>query len=97
MERAPAAAAHLLCALDLHFSPPQEIAVVGDSPELRAAALEGYRPNAVFAFSPEPTDAVPLLAGKDLVDGSPAAYVCERFACRRPVTTPEELHALLSA
>ena len=95
MERAPAAVSHLLCALDLHFAPPQEVAVVGDSEELRHAALAGYRPNTVFAFSPEPTDAVPLLAGKDLLDGRPAAYVCERFACQRPVTTADELAALL--
>jgi hypothetical protein len=97
MERAPAAVSHLLCALDLHFSPPQEIAVVGDSEELRHVALAGYRPNAVFAFSAEPSDAVPLLAGKSLVDGKPAAYVCERFACRRPVTTADELNALVNA
>jgi hypothetical protein len=97
MERAPAAVSHLLNALDLHFSPPQEIAVVGDSDELRAAALEGYRPNAVFAFASTPTDAVPLLAGKGLVDGSPAAYVCESFACRRPVTSATDLRALLPA
>jgi uncharacterized protein len=97
MERAPAAVSHLLCALDLHFSPPQEIAVVGDSGELRHVALAGYRPNAVFAFSAEPSDAVPLLAGKSLVDGKPAAYVCERFACRRPVTTADELNALVNA
>jgi hypothetical protein len=97
MERAPAAVSHLLCAFDLHFSKPQEIAVVGDSGELRAAALEGYRPNAVFAFADAPTDAVPLLAGKDLVDGSPAAYVCENFACRRPVTGAEDLRAMLAA
>ena len=97
MERAPAAVSHLLCALDLHFSTPQEIAVVGDSGELRAAALEGYLPNAVFAFSDAPTDAVPLLAGKDLVDGSPAAYVCESFACQRPVTGAGDLRALLAA
>ncbi len=95
LERAPAAVSHLLCALDLHFSAPQEIAVVGDSPELRRAAQEGFRPNAVYAFSPEPTDDVPLLAGRGLVDGRPAAYVCERFACRRPVTTGRELAALL--
>jgi uncharacterized protein YyaL (SSP411 family) len=97
MERAPAAVPHLLCALDLHFSAPREIAVVGDSAELRGAALEGYRPNAVFAFAPEPTDSLPLLAGKTLVDGRPAAYVCESFACQRPVTTAEELRTLLSS
>jgi uncharacterized protein YyaL (SSP411 family) len=95
MERAPGAVSHLLCALDLHLSPPREIAVVGAGDELHAAALEGFRPNAVFAFSAEPTDAVPLLAGKGLVDGKPAAYVCESFACQRPVTTAAELRELL--
>jgi uncharacterized protein YyaL (SSP411 family) len=95
LERAPTAVGHLLCALDLHFSPPREVAVVGVSQELRRAALDGFRPNTVFAFNEEPTDAVPLLAGKDLVDGRPAAYVCERFACQAPVTTPEELRAAL--
>jgi uncharacterized protein YyaL (SSP411 family) len=93
LERAPAAVGHLLCALDLHFSPPREVAVVGDSEKLRRAALEGFQPRTVFAFSPDPTDAVPLLAGKALVGGKPAAYLCERFACQAPVTTPEELRA----
>ncbi len=96
MERAPAAVSHLLCALDLHFSTPLEVAVVGPSEELRHAALEGFRPNVVFAFSAEPTDAVPLLAGRDFVDGKPAAYVCERFACQRPVTSADELAGLLA-
>ncbi|HET9213191.1 MAG TPA: thioredoxin domain-containing protein [Gaiellaceae bacterium] len=96
MERAPGAVPHLLCALDLHFSPPREVAVVGESEELRAAALSGFRPNTVFAFSPEPTKAVPLLAGKGLVAGAPAAYVCESFACQRPVTAAHELRRLLA-
>jgi uncharacterized protein len=95
MERAPGAVSHLLCALDLHLSPPREVAVVGRADDLRGAALHGFRPNTVFAFSPEPSDAVPLLAGKGLVDGRPAAYVCESFACRRPVTSAAELRELL--
>ncbi|HSK17188.1 MAG TPA: thioredoxin domain-containing protein [Gaiellaceae bacterium] len=96
MERAPGAVPHALCALDLHLSPSREVAVVGDSAELRAAALEGLRPNTVYAFSPEPTAAVPLLAGREPVDGRPAAYVCEGFACRLPVTTAHELRAELA-
>jgi uncharacterized protein len=96
LERAPGAVGHLLCALQLHFSVPREVAVVGESEELRAAALEGFRPHTVYAFAPEPTDAVPLLAGRGLVDGRPAAYVCERFACRQPVTTANELRAALA-
>jgi uncharacterized protein len=96
VERAPGAVGHLLCALDLHFSPPREVAVVGDSADLRRAALAGFQPNTVFAFTPEPTDAVALLAGRGLVDGKPAAYACERFACRAPVTEPDALQAALA-
>ena len=85
--RAPQAFGWALCALDLHLSPPHEIAVVGDvrSPVARAA-LAPYDANAVVAFGP--SDDVPLLAGKSLVEGRPAVYVCERFACRAPVTDP---------
>ena len=97
LERAPTAVGHLLCALQLHFSPPREVAVVGASEELRKAALEGFQPSTVFAFASEPTDAVPLLATKGLVGGRPAAYVCERFACQAPVTSPDELRAALSS
>ena len=53
------------------------------------AALAGFDPNAVVAFGP--AEGVPLLAGKDYLDGRPAVYVCERFACQRPVTEPREL------
>jgi uncharacterized protein len=80
MSRMPSAFGWALCALDLYLSPPRELAIVG-SPrdEVARAALAPFDPNAVVAFGPG--EGVPLLAGKSRVDGKPAVYVCERFAC----------------
>ena len=90
LSRAPGAFAWALCGLDLWFSAPREIAIVGpaDSPVARAA-LSSFQPNTVVAVGP--SDDVPLLAGKSLVNGKSAVYVCERFACQAPMTDPEEL------
>ena len=87
--RAPSAFGHALCALDLHFSAPREIAVIGPPDAAVArAALSGFDPNAVVAFGPGP--GVPLLEGKDYVEGRPAVYICENFACQAPITRKEE-------
>ena len=90
--RVPSAFGHALTALELHFSPPRELAIVGpvDSPVARAA-LEPFQPDTVVAVGP--ADDVPLLAGKGLVDGEPAVYVCENFACQAPVTSNEAFTA----
>ena len=90
LRSAPGAFAWMLCGVDLWLSPPREIAVVGDvgAPVARAA-LAPFQPRTVVAVGP--SDEVPLLAGKGLVDGRTAVYVCERFACRAPVTEPDEL------
>jgi uncharacterized protein YyaL (SSP411 family) len=90
LPRAPNAFGWALCALDLHLSPPRELAIVGGADSgVARAALQGFDPNGVVAFGP--ADDVPLLAGKTLVDDRPAVYVCERFTCRAPVTDPAEL------
>jgi uncharacterized protein YyaL (SSP411 family) len=90
LTRAPSAFGWALCALDLYLAPPRELAIVGSpEDEVARAALSRFEPNAVVAFGP--SEAVPLLAGKGLVDGKPAVYVCERFACRAPVTDPADL------
>jgi uncharacterized protein YyaL (SSP411 family) len=87
--RAPGAFGWTLCAFDLWLSPPREIAIVGppDSPVARAA-LAPFAPNTVVAVGP--ADGVPLLEGKGFVDGKPAVYVCERFACQAPLTDPAQ-------
>jgi uncharacterized protein len=105
MARAPAAFGHALCALDLYLSGAKEVALVGDpnGAEVRALAervWSAFRPNLVLAAgSPgDPTTArIPLLNGRPMVEGSAAAYVCERFACRRPVTTADELERELTS
>jgi uncharacterized protein len=82
---APSAFGHALCALDLHFSPPRELAVIGppDS-DVARRELAPFDPNAVIAFGP--SDDVPLHRGKEAVNGQPSVYVCENFACQAPVT-----------
>jgi uncharacterized protein YyaL (SSP411 family) len=49
----------------------------------------------VLAGGPEGIERPELMRERSIVDGRPAAYVCENFACRRPVTTPGELAAAL--
>ena len=90
LPRAPQAFGHALGALDLHFSPPRELAILGpvDS-DVAQAALAPFEPNSVVAVGP--AEAVPLLEGKDLVDGRPAVYVCENFVCKAPVTDAASL------
>ena len=83
------------CRRSTSTSPPvKEVAIVGPGAEpLERVARGAFRPHVVLAGGA--ADGVPLLEGRDPVDGRAAAYVCERFACRRPVTTPDELAGLL--
>jgi uncharacterized protein YyaL (SSP411 family) len=90
----PQGFAHLLQALDFRLAQVKEVALVGDDPRPLERVVRGrFRPHLVLAGGEE--DGVPLLAGREPVDGRAAAYVCERFACQRPVTEPGELEALL--
>jgi uncharacterized protein len=94
--RNPLGLGNLLWALQLLTHEVREVAVSGDHnaalPLLRAIA-QRFDPLRVLAHG-DPDD-VPLLQDRPLVEGHPAAYVCRNFACERPVTTPEELEALL--
>jgi len=103
--RYPSAAGWGLAVAEAMASGPAEIAVVGPLADLRTAALHrtallAAPPGAVIALGPGDHNgpaAVPLLAGRGLVGGAPAAYVCREFACRMPVTDPERLRAELGS
>jgi uncharacterized protein YyaL (SSP411 family) len=70
---------------------------------LHLTALRAAPPGAVIALGdggPAGGDSaggggVPLLAGRGLVKGSPAAYVCRGFTCLVPVTEPGALREAL--
>jgi hypothetical protein len=99
--RHPTAFGHLLQAIDFHLHPTREVALVGDDEgvaALSAVVRETLRPHLVLAGGPgDGASAVALMEGRTPVDGRAAAYVCEHFACRRPVTEAGELRALLEA
>jgi len=89
---------HLLQAVDFSLGPVREVALVGEPlGPLARIVRRKLRPKLVLAGSAGSTraTAVPLLEGRTQIDGAAAAYVCEGFACRAPVTTPAELAALL--
>jgi hypothetical protein len=100
----PDAFGHLLQAVDFHLSTVREVALVapgngsGGSAslgELAAVVRSSYRPHVVLAGGPEGSERPELLRERGAVEGRAAAYVCENFACKAPVTSADELAALL--
>ena len=62
------------------------------------AVYGAFVPNKIVAFLDPASESaaavekdLPLLANKTLIQGKASAYVCKDFACKLPVTTPEEL------
>jgi uncharacterized protein YyaL (SSP411 family) len=103
--RYPRAAGAGLAVAEALLAGPAEIAVVGppDDPRTRDllfAAMHQAPPGAVFATGPGTAGGpgqIPLLAGRGLVRGEPAAYVCRGFACLAPVTTADGVRGALTA
>jgi uncharacterized protein YyaL (SSP411 family) len=104
-ERVPRFAGWSLAAAEAAVTGPLEVAVVGDPLDPARAALERVARRSpspglvVIVGEPAgPTDdsGVPLLAGRGLVDGRAAAYVCRGMVCDRPVTEPDEVRRLLA-
>jgi uncharacterized protein YyaL (SSP411 family) len=104
LQRAPA----LLAALDFRLDHPKEIVIVrpdaadGGATALLATVRAAYLPNSVLTVAAEGADLarqhqlIPLVGGKEAVDGAATAYVCEQRVCARPTSDPAVLAALLA-
>ena len=101
--RYPRAFAKTLAVVDFLTEGPVELAFVGDESQeefraLRHAAADHYLPNRIVAaLTPGQPSSLPLLAGKQPVQGKPALYICRNFSCRQPVTTPRAVSESLGA
>jgi uncharacterized protein YyaL (SSP411 family) len=92
-------------ALDFALGPTKEIVVAGavDADATRAlltVVRKRYLPRAVVALHP-PNDGavealVPFLRQQPMINGKPAAYVCEKYVCKLPTTDPKKLEELLA-
>jgi uncharacterized protein len=97
--KAPQAAGHWLTVAEGLAQGPIQVAVVGAAGDAARAELEARArwaaPGAAVVLAGEPGAQQPMLAGRDLISGVPAAYVCRGFVCDRPVTSADDLQAQL--
>jgi len=96
----------ILVALDYSLAKPRQIVIAGkiDNNETKGLLAEVHRhflPNKILIladggagqkFLSEKNEAIGAMTP---IDGKPAAYVCENFTCKVPVTDPKALRDLL--
>jgi uncharacterized protein YyaL (SSP411 family) len=103
MRQYPHAFGEGLNALDMLARGIAEVAVVGDPADAATQHLldvvrKPYRPNLIAAMATENVDGettIPLLNYRVQRGDAPTVYVCENFTCKMPVTSPEDVEALL--
>jgi len=100
LERFPAALPLMLRNLAWHEKKPRQIVLAGgEVGALRKAIFRSYYPTRVVLYADGgegqewlTANGVPISEMKP-VEGKPAAYICEDFACRAPVTDPGQLES----
>jgi uncharacterized protein YyaL (SSP411 family) len=108
LSRFPSAMPQMLVAIDFSLNKPRQIVIAGnpDVSETRALLAEVSRhflPNKTLLLADGASGQKYLgekneaLRAMSMVNGKPAAYVCENFTCKVPVTSPSELRKLLTA
>jgi len=95
LERFPMGHGWFMVALDYLQGPSKEIVIAGPDPgPMLKVVRSRYMPNKVVALA-DGKASIPLLESRVPLQGKTAAYVCENMACKKPVTDPAELEALL--
>jgi uncharacterized protein YyaL (SSP411 family) len=103
MQQYPSAFGEALNAADMRVQGLAEVAIVGNPVQAETKALlnvvrEKFMPNVIVALSREAVSGeanIPLLNYRTMRGDKPTVYVCRNFACKMPVTTPDEMQALL--
>ena len=102
----PSAMPQMLVALDYSLGKPRQIVIAGrkNAPETKAMVKEVHRhflPKTILLLADgdegqkylgERNEAIGAMLQ---IDGKPAAYVCQNFTCKAPVTDPKQLEELL--
>lgn len=100
-QRYPTSFSGWLCNIDYALGPQMQLAVVGATSSERFRKLIGvvelrFLPKLVVAGGEaDEIDAPELLEGRSMLDGRPAAYLCQQFTCKRPTSSPDELGRLI--
>ena len=103
IEELPASVPEMLIGVDYYFGPDQEIVIAGekdsaDTSEMLREVRKNFLPRAVVILHEEGggiENFAEFVKMQKPVDGKAAAYVCEDYTCRLPVTDLEDLHNLL--
>ncbi len=97
LRQSPSGVPQMMVGLLAYLSPPKQIVLAGE-PEKLAPFLEAMRRRFLpfhLLLRSDPASAFESLRNMPEVDGKPAAYVCENFACRLPVTETGKFIELL--
>ena len=107
LKRSPAYSSEMLTALNFWLGPTQEIVIVGnidatDTQQMLKLIRNKFLPNTiVLLHQQEIADSgidkiIPFINNLTAIEDKATAYVCENFACKRPVNKISEFDKMLS-
>ena len=107
LKHSSAYSSEMLSALNFWLGPTQEIVIAGDAdatytqPMLKLIRSK-FLPNAVILFHQQNNansgidKTIPFINNLTAIEGKATAYVCENYACNRPVNKIDDLDKILS-